>query len=85
MNRTEDLNAALAKETGRRQLAEARLADCHRQLSEARKTIWELTQLTAPAPRLSDVGVIAHAALLDSCATAGELRQNGAAAVTGAR
>jgi bacterioferritin (cytochrome b1) len=58
-----DLHAALADETGRRQLAEVRLAHCQRELAEAQKTIQVLTQFAASKPGLTEVGVIAQAAL----------------------
>ena len=69
MNGTDNLRAALADEVTRRQLAEARLAHYERQLTDAQKTIKTLTRLTASCPGINEVGVIAHAALLETLAT----------------
>ena len=85
MSRTEDLRAALLQETGRRQLAEVRLADSQQQLAKAHRTIRELTELAASKPGLREVGVIAQAALLESFGTADEPARNDAAPVTAAR
>ena len=62
----DDLHAALAIETSRREFLEARLARCQRRLTEAHETIRTLTQLVASTPGLTEVGVIAHAALLET-------------------
>jgi hypothetical protein len=80
MNGADDLPAALADETARRQLAEARLAHYERKLAEAQKTIKTLTRLAASCPGVNEVGVIAHAALLGTLATDDELPRNAAAA-----
>lgn len=77
-----DLRKAFADETTRRQLAEARLADCQRQLAQAHETIVALTQLAASKPGLTEVGVIAPAALLSTLDIADAPPTNGAAAVT---
>jgi hypothetical protein len=82
MNETDDLRAALAKETNRRQFAEARLARCRRQLAEAYKTIETLTQLAASKPGLIEVGVIAPAALLGTLGSDDEPPRNDAVAAT---
>ena len=58
--------AALADQIRRRQFAEARVADCERQLADAHKTIEALTQLAASAPGHSEFGVIAKAALFET-------------------
>jgi hypothetical protein len=68
MSGVDDLCAALADEISRRQLAEMRLAHYERKLAEAHKTIKALTQLAASCPGVSEVGVIAHAALLGTLA-----------------
>jgi hypothetical protein len=80
MNGTEDLRAALAKETNRREFVEARLARCQRQLAEAHKTIKTLTQLAASKPGLIEVGVIAPAALLGTLGSDDEPPRSGTAA-----
>jgi hypothetical protein len=59
-----DLRAALALETDRRRRTEAQLARCQRELTKARETINTLTELVASKPGLTEVGVIAQAALL---------------------
>jgi hypothetical protein len=61
-----DLHAALARETDRRRRTEARLAHCRHELTKAHETIKTLTELAASKPGLTEVGVIAQAALLDT-------------------
>ena len=80
MNGTDDLRAALADEITRRRLAEARLAHYERRLAEAHETIRALTRLAASCPGVNEVGVIAHAALLETLAPYDELPQKDAAA-----
>jgi anti-sigma factor RsiW len=81
MDSVDDLRAALAKETNRREFAEARLARCQRQLAEAQKTIKTLTRLAASCPGINEVGVIAHAALLETLAADEEPSLSGATAL----
>ena len=66
VNGSDVLRAALADETTRRQLAETRLAHYQRKLADAHNTIKKLTRLAASCPGVSEVGVIAHAALLET-------------------
>jgi hypothetical protein len=80
MNETDDLRVALADEVTRRQLAEARLAHYQEKLAEAHETIKALTRLAASCPGVNEVGVIAHAALLETLAPYDEPPQNVAAA-----
>jgi hypothetical protein len=61
-----DLRAALARETDCRRRTEAQLARCQRELTKAHETIKTLTELAASKPGLTEVGVIAQAALLDT-------------------
>ena len=82
MRRNSDLRAALADEISGRQLAQARLVDCQRQLAEAHKTINALTQLAASKPGLTEVGVIAPAALLDAFDIDDDPPRRGTAVVT---
>ena len=82
MSSTDDLRAAVARETGRRQFAEARLTRYQRQLAEARKTIKALTQQAASKPGLTEVGIIARAALLGTLDIDDEPHPSGAVAAT---
>jgi hypothetical protein len=59
-----DLRAALARETDRRRRTEAQLGRCQSELTKAYDTIKTLTELAASKPGLTEVGVIAPAALL---------------------
>ena len=61
-----DLRAALARETDRRTRTEAQLARCQHELTKAHETIKTLTELAASKPGLTEVGVIAQAAPLDT-------------------
>jgi hypothetical protein len=80
MNGTDDFRAALADEITRRQLAEVRLAHYEQKLAEAHKTIKALTQLAASVPGLTEVGVIAHAALVEGLVNDDEASRNTAVA-----
>jgi hypothetical protein len=62
----DDLHAALATESDRRRRTEAQLARCQRELTEAHEIIKTLTELAASKRGLTEVGVIAQAALLDT-------------------
>jgi hypothetical protein len=59
-----DVGTALERETDRRRRTEAQLARCQRELTKAHATIKTLTELAASKPGLTEVGVIAQAALL---------------------
>ena len=77
----DDPRAALADETTRRQLAEARIAHYEQKLAEAQKTIKTLTRLAASCQGINEVGVIAHAALLETLAADEEPSLSGATAL----
>ena len=68
MTEIDALRAELADEITRRELAEIRLSHYERRLAEAQKTIKTLTRLAASCPGLNEVGVIAHAALVETLA-----------------
>jgi hypothetical protein len=68
MSGIDNVRAELADEINRRQLAEMRLSHYERKLAEAQKTIKALTRLAASCPGLDEVGVIAHAALVETLA-----------------
>jgi hypothetical protein len=56
----------LVRESDRRRRTEAQLAHCRRELTKAHETIKALTELAASKPGLTEVGVIAQAALLET-------------------
>lgn len=82
MDSDDDLPTGLASAISRCQFLEARLARCQRELAEAHKTIRMLTQLAASKPGLTEVGVIAQAALLGTIDGDDVSPRNDAAAVT---